>query len=423
MSKLEASDSNTGPAHAGKLRVFVSYSRDDADFADELVAGLEYDGNFEVSIDHASIHEGEKWRNRLKALIAEADTVVFVLSPASAVSATCKWEADVANQLSKRILPVLASPLGNVEAPEQLSELNYIRFDPDQDGHRRSFIGALSSLRRALNTDIAWLREHTRLLNRAQEWEAADRAESRLLIGHDVKLAKKWLHASPQEAPKPTELHLEFINASELAEAIKDNAERQRADEYKKMNSRLKWLNIITAGLVCGIGFAGYQAYLKSVEATQVADQLAALQVQIEKGRSSAPIPTGGIKPPSIGLIRGQFSDDVVVEMSQSGNQLRLLKPVSFKDSNGRIWTAPAGSISDGASIPRSLWSVLGSPFSGEYRASSIIHDHYVTTRERSWQDTHKMLYEALLASGVSRTKAQLLYSAVYRFGPRWEKN
>ena len=72
----------------GKLRVFISYSRDDLYFADQLDAALDACG-----------------------LISEADTVVFVLSPASARSEICAWEVEEAARLGKRILPVNCRPL------------------------------------------------------------------------------------------------------------------------------------------------------------------------------------------------------------------------------------------------------------------------------------------------------------------------
>src|SRR5712691_6066572 len=102
---------------AQKTRVFISYSRADMAFADELAAGLEYDGGFEVSIDRKAVQEGEDWKVRLGALIAGADTVVFVLSPKSATSPICQWEVEEAERLSKRILPVLAMPLDGAPPP------------------------------------------------------------------------------------------------------------------------------------------------------------------------------------------------------------------------------------------------------------------------------------------------------------------
>ena len=79
-------------AEAGdRLNVFISYSRDDLDFADQLDASLQL-GGFETTIDRRGISGGEDWKARLGALIRDADTVVFVLSPSSARSDICAWE-------------------------------------------------------------------------------------------------------------------------------------------------------------------------------------------------------------------------------------------------------------------------------------------------------------------------------------------
>src|SRR5262249_11651263 len=83
----------TGSPDGGKLRVFISYSRDDLDFADQLNAALDLCG-FECVIDRHGISGGEDWKRLLGNLISEADTVVFVLSPTSARSEICAWEVE-----------------------------------------------------------------------------------------------------------------------------------------------------------------------------------------------------------------------------------------------------------------------------------------------------------------------------------------
>src|SRR6266511_3231570 len=89
-----------------KLKVFISYSRkDSADFADEMVAGLELAG-FAPFLDRHDIAAGEDWEARLGGLIQEADTVVFVISPEAVKSPRCTWEVDRTIELSKRLLPV-----------------------------------------------------------------------------------------------------------------------------------------------------------------------------------------------------------------------------------------------------------------------------------------------------------------------------
>jgi hypothetical protein len=75
-----------------KLKVFISYSRkDSAEFADELVAGLEY-GGFGPILDRHDIAAGEDWEARLGGLIAQSDTVVFVTSPEAVKSKECTRE-------------------------------------------------------------------------------------------------------------------------------------------------------------------------------------------------------------------------------------------------------------------------------------------------------------------------------------------
>lgn len=213
-----------------KLKVFVSYSRDDLQFADQLVAGLGLCG-FDAFLDRTGISGGEAWQQRLGTMIREADTVVFVLSPASAASPVCKWEVEEAAHLAKRILPVLCTPLGGIMPPPQLAGLNYIYFYPEAEAPGSGFGTGLVRIAAALNTDLAWVREHTRLLVRASEWEAGGRPPNRLLSGSDITVAKEWAARRPKDAPAVADLHLNFINASEQAETARDNAERKRLED------------------------------------------------------------------------------------------------------------------------------------------------------------------------------------------------
>src|SRR5262249_10843333 len=75
------------------------------------------------------------------------------------------------------------------------------------------------------------LREHTRLLQRASEWDTGGRPSNRLLSGEDIRLAKAWVARRPQAAPAPTALHLDFIKASEDWETRQQSAERRALEE------------------------------------------------------------------------------------------------------------------------------------------------------------------------------------------------
>ena len=222
--------SSAVPAGAGKLKVFISYSRDDLDFADQLAAALEACG-FDPTIDRHGISGGEAWQQRLGALILESDTVVFVLSPASARSSICGWEVEEAARLGKRILPVLARPLEGASPPPRLQDLNYIFFYREPKAPGSEFGTGLTGLVAALNTDLGWIREHTRLLERATEWDVGGRPASRLLSGSDIAQAKAWAARRPKGAPEPTAIHLDFIRASEDEEASRASSERKRLED------------------------------------------------------------------------------------------------------------------------------------------------------------------------------------------------
>jgi TIR domain len=189
----------------GKLRVFVSYSRDDLYFANQLDAALKAYG-FECFIDREGISGGEEWKQRLGNLIRDADTVVFVLSPTSARSEICAWEVGEAARLGKRILPVNCRPLEGAIPPPRLRDLNYIFFYADPKVLDSGFGTGLLSLVEALNTDFDWLREHTRYLQRATEWDSRGRPPNRLLSGDDIAEAKAWVARRPKNAPEPTAL-------------------------------------------------------------------------------------------------------------------------------------------------------------------------------------------------------------------------
>jgi TIR domain len=212
----------------GKLLVFISYSRDDLYFADQLDVALNACG-FECVIDRHGISGGEEWKRRLGNLIRESDTVVFVLSPTSARSEICDWEVEEATRLGKRILPVICQPLAGASPPKRLRERNYIFFYDDPKAAPGSGFGSgLAKLIPALNTDFDWLREHTRYLQRATEWDRGGRPANRLLSGDDIAEAKAWAARRPKNAPEPTALHLDFIRASEEEAEARSSAQRKQ---------------------------------------------------------------------------------------------------------------------------------------------------------------------------------------------------
>jgi hypothetical protein len=199
-----------------KLKVFISYSRrDSAAFADELVAGLELAG-LAPFLDRHDIAPGEDWEARLGGLIAQSDTVVFVVSPEAVKSERCVWEVDRTLELSKRLLPVVFKPVPERDIPEKLRRLQFIRFDSGP-----GFARPLSQLAESLRLDLDWIREHTRLGELATRWDRRRRSETLLLRGDEIDAAKAWMVARKTGAPEITDAQRAFISASEEAESAR----------------------------------------------------------------------------------------------------------------------------------------------------------------------------------------------------------
>src|SRR4029450_12237422 len=108
--------------------------------------------------DRKHIAAGEEWETRLGGLIAQSDTVVFVVTPESVKSERCVWEVERTLGLSKRLLPVIYKPVADSDIPSQLSRLHFVRFDTG-----RGITRPLAELSEALRLDLDWIREHTRL--------------------------------------------------------------------------------------------------------------------------------------------------------------------------------------------------------------------------------------------------------------------
>ena len=148
-------DARIDQTHESKTTVFISYSRKDITFADRLEVALKARG-FDPLIDRTEIYAFEKWWERIEALIARADTVVFVLSPDAVASEVALREVAFAASLNKRFAPVVWRRVDDKLVPEALAKLNFIFFDDAP-----LFAQRADQLAEALRTDIGWIRQHT----------------------------------------------------------------------------------------------------------------------------------------------------------------------------------------------------------------------------------------------------------------------
>ena len=194
-----------------KTKIFISYSRKDRAFADRLDTALSSRG-FDVLIDRQTIYAFEDWWRRVQDLIGQSDTVIFILSPDAVKSEVALKEITYAASLNKRFAPIICRDVDASAVPEPLRRLNFIYFDSADH-----FDESTDQLAEALQTDIVWLRDHTRFGEAARAWVTAGRPNGLLLRTPALEMAEYWISSRPQNAPEPPDEVLTFISASRQA--------------------------------------------------------------------------------------------------------------------------------------------------------------------------------------------------------------
>ena len=117
----------------------------------------------------------------------------------------------------------------------------------------------------------------------------------------------------------------------------------------------------------------------------------------------------------------GHYDGEPVTKWNPDGRTMTLVTELRYTDPHGEVWVAPIGSVVDGASIPRYLWSVMGGPFEGKYRNASVLHDVAYDQKNRPHEVCDRMFYHAMRCSGVSAVEAGTMYYALRKFGRHWK--
>jgi hypothetical protein len=198
--------------------VFFSYSRRDGDFVRRLAGELREHGK-EVWVDVDGIRHTERFPDALRRAIEASDAFVCVISPDSVSSEFCGQEVAHAAGLNKRIVPLALRPVPDTELPEEIRFRNWIPVAGEG-----LFEVGVERVVAALETDLDWERQHTRMIVKALEWDGSGRDKSFLLRGADLQAAERWLAAAADKDPGPTSLEQEYLLA-----ARQSAARRQRA--------------------------------------------------------------------------------------------------------------------------------------------------------------------------------------------------
>jgi hypothetical protein len=188
-----------------KMHVFICYSRADTHLADQIADDLR-DRGLDVKIDRRDLPYGEEWQKEISELIRGCDSIVWLASAHSIGSRWCNWELSEANLMSKRVLPVRIDETLPDRLPELLGRIHALPAVGVYDPNRH-----FDQLVQALETDRAWLKDHTRLSDRAAEWIARGQSRDRLLRGRALSDAELWRNNQPAHAPPASADTLDLI--------------------------------------------------------------------------------------------------------------------------------------------------------------------------------------------------------------------
>src|SRR5438105_13867638 len=144
------------------------------------------------------------------------------VSPNSLASTVVCWEIEQVRLYGKRLAPVVIGDVDVLTVPPEISRINYIFFTDDV-----LFDQYVDDLAHALNTNLAWLREHTRLGELARRWIERGKPNDGLLRGREADDAAAWASRHPREAPPITEAQQQFLAASRTAVARQARRRRQ----------------------------------------------------------------------------------------------------------------------------------------------------------------------------------------------------
>ena len=190
----------------------MSYAREDQAFVHRLHSRL-VAGEKTIYVDFRDIPQwSEDWQEELYTHIDSSDTIVVVLSPASATSENVELEIARAVEQHKRLRPILVESVDEDALAPALRRPQWIDFRDDGQ-----FDARLAELLDVLNTDVDWVQGHTRFLLAANEWDGRHEDPSLLLGRSERRDAEDWLTRQVGKEPPATDLQLRFIAASRKA--------------------------------------------------------------------------------------------------------------------------------------------------------------------------------------------------------------
>ncbi len=217
--------------------VFITYSRKDTELVDRFDRALQKH-LVTTWLDRRDIEKGREYDEEIQHGIENADSFIFLISPDAVRSAWCMKELAYAQELQKRVIPVLLRPTGDDALPEALSKSQYEDLSRD--------VAKVSSILGILGNETGYYYQHKTLLVQALKWKRQNYNVAILLRGNQLEKALQWLTASEsRKRHNPTAVQKQFIAESEarkgqLSSEVFISYSRTDGDFARELNNRLQ---------------------------------------------------------------------------------------------------------------------------------------------------------------------------------------
>jgi hypothetical protein len=109
------------------------------------------------------------------------------------------------------------------------------------------------------------------------------------------------------------------------------------------------------------------------------------------------------------------FSGLVIVELLDDGIRVRVIAPFAYADSKGRVWTVPAGFVSDCISLPVWAYTALDmTPFTTKARVPALLHDWAYSELGMDKDEADLLSHEACISADLATWEADIGYARVH---------
>jgi hypothetical protein len=123
------------------------------------------------------------------------------------------------------------------------------------------------------------------------------------------------------------------------------------------------------------------------------------------------------------GIEQGGFEGRVVVEWLDDAfvPSMRTVEDFGFRQTTGKLWKVAPGQVFDGKGMPPLFNDLVGPPYEGRFRKSSMVYESATQRMVEKWDDAQRMFFEASMAEGVAPQDAKVMYLLLVLQGSRWE--